>query len=72
MRTSRKKREGQKVENKLEFFIKLERSRQELPKEVVTRAKGNEKMIAVDVGSEFCGIEGQKVDKKVDFPIELG
>ena len=29
-------------------------------------------MIVIDDGSEYCEIEGQKVDKKVDSPIELG
>ena len=29
-------------------------------------------MIVIDDGSEYCEIEGQKVDKKVDFPKELG
>ena len=29
-------------------------------------------MIVIDDGSEYCEIEGQKVDKKVDFPIKLG
>ena len=28
-------------------------------------------MIVIDDGSEYCEIEGQKVDQKVDFPIEL-
>ena len=27
-------------------------------------------MIVIDDGSEYCEIEGQKVDEKVDFPIE--
>ena len=29
-------------------------------------------MIVIDDGSEYCKIEGQKKDKKLDFPIELG
>ena len=29
-------------------------------------------MIVIDDGSEYCEIEGQKVNKKVDFAIELG
>ena len=29
-------------------------------------------MIVIDDGCEYCEIEGQKVDKKVDFSIELG
>ena len=29
-------------------------------------------MIVIGDGSEYCEIEGQKVDKKVDSPIELG
>ena len=28
-------------------------------------------MIVIDDGSEYYEIEGQKVDEKVDFPIEL-
>ena len=41
-------------------------------REKVARPKVNEKMIVVDDGSEDCEIECQKVDKKVDPPIELG
>ena len=29
-------------------------------------------MIVIGDGSEYCEIEGQKVDRKVDSPIELG
>ena len=28
-------------------------------------------MIVIDDGSEYCEIESQKVDEKIDFPIEL-
>ena len=29
-------------------------------------------MIVIDDVSDYCEIEGLKVDKKVDFPIEFG
>ena len=29
-------------------------------------------MIVIDDGSGYCEIESQKVDKKIDSPIELG
>ena len=60
---------GQKVEEKVDLSIELEKSRQELHREKVARPKGNEKMLVIDDGSKYCEIEGQKVDKKVDSPI---
>ena len=66
----KKEKEGQKVDEKVDFSIELEKSGQELRREKVVRPKGNEKMIVIDDGSEYCEIEGQKVDEKVDFPIE--
>ena len=68
----KEEKEGQKEEDKVDFSIELENSRQELHREKVARPKGNEKMIVIDDGSEYCEIEGQKKDKKLDFPIELG
>ena len=68
----KEEKEGQKEEDKADFSIELENSRQELHREKVARPKGNEKMIVIDDVSDYCEIEGQKVDKKVDFPIELG
>ena len=68
----KEEKEGQKEEDKADFSIELENSRQELHREKVARPKGNEKMIVIDDGSEYCEIEGQKKDKKLDFPIELG
>ena len=62
----KEQKEGQKVEDKVDFSIELQKSRQELQREKVARPKGNEKMIVTDDGSEYCEI-GQKVDKKVDF-----
>ena len=68
----KEEKEGQKVEDKVDFSRELEKSRQGLHREKVVRPKGNEKMIVIDDGCEYCEIEGQKVDKKVDFSIELG
>ena len=67
----KEKKEGQKVNEKVEFSIELEKSGQELPSEKVVRLKGDEKMIVIDDGSEYCKIKGQKVCEKVDFLIEL-
>ena len=67
----KEEKEGQKVEEKVDFSTELEKSRQELHREKVARPKGNEKMIVIDDGSTFCEIEGQKVDNKVDSPIEF-
>ena len=64
--------EGQKIEEKVDFSIELEKSWQEMHLEKVPRPKVNEKMIVIDDGSEHCEIECQKVDKKADSPIELG
>ena len=58
----KKEKEGHKVDEKVDFSIEQRR-------EKVVRPKGNEKMIVIDDGSEYCEIEGQKVEK-VDFPIE--
>ena len=67
----RKKEKGsQKVDEKVDSSRELEKSGQELPREKVVRPKGNEKMIVIDDGSEYCEIEGQKVDEN-RFHIEL-
>ena len=56
--------EGQKVDQKVDFPIELEKSEQELPREKVVRPKGNEKMIVIDDGSEYCETEGRKMEDK--------
>ena len=60
----KKKKEGQKVNEKVDFSIELEKSGQELPREKVVRSKGNEKMIVIDDGSEYCETEGRKMEDK--------
>ena len=44
-------KEGQKVEEKIDFSIQFEKSRQELHREKVARPRENEKMIVIDDGS---------------------
>ena len=71
MTKSEKKEKGsQKVDEKVDSSRELEKSGQELLREKVVRPKGNEKMIVIDVGTEYCEIEGQKVDEN-RFHIEL-
>ena len=67
----KEEKERQKVNEKVDFSIELEKNGQELPRDKVVRPKGNEKMIVIGDGSEYCETECQKVDEKVNFPIEL-
>ena len=60
----KKEKEGQKVDEKVDFSIELEKSGQELRREKVVRPKGNEKMIVIDDGSEYCEREGRKMEDK--------
>ena len=48
----KEEKEDQKAEDKVDFSIELEKSRQELHKEKVVRPKENEKMIVINDGSE--------------------
>ena len=52
-------KESQKVEDKVDCSMELEKSRQELHKEKSERPKRNEKMIVIDDSSEYFEIEGQ-------------
>ena len=55
---------GQKVDEKVDFPIELEKSERELPREKVVRPKGIEKMIVIGAGSEYCEREGRKMEDK--------
>ena len=48
-----KEKKSQKIHEKVDFSIELEKSRRELPREKVERPKGNEKLIAIDDGSQY-------------------
>ena len=56
--------EGQKVDEKVDFPIELEKSGEELPREKVVRSKGNEKVIVIADGSEYYETEGRKMENK--------
>ena len=60
----KEEKEDQKVEGKVDFSIELENSRQEMHKEKAVRSKGNEKIIVVNDGFEYCEIGGGKMDNK--------
>ena len=60
----KEEKDSQKIEEKIDFSIQLEKSRQELHREKVVRPKGNEKIIAVDDGFECCETEGRKMENK--------
>ena len=59
-----KEKKIQKIHEEVDFSIELEKSRQELPGEKVVRPKGNEKLIAIDDGSQYCETEGRKMEDK--------
>ena len=63
-KSKKKEKEGQKVDEKVDFSVGLEKSGQELPRERVVTPKGNEKMIVIDDGSECCETEGRKMEDK--------
>ena len=60
----KKEKEGQKVDEKVDFPIESEKNERELPREKVVRPEGNEKMIVIDDGSEYCETEGRKMEDK--------
>ena len=47
-KAGKEEKESQKVEEKVDFSIELEKNRKELHREKVARHKGNEKMIVLD------------------------
>ena len=59
-----KEKKSHKIHEKVNFSIELEKSRRELPREKVERPKGNEKLIAIDDGSQYCETEGRKMEDK--------
>ena len=57
--------EGQKVDEKVNFPIELQKSGEVLPREKVVRPKENEGMIVKDYGSEYCETECIKMEDKI-------
>ena len=56
--------ESQKVDKKVDSPTELWKSSQELHREKVVRPKGNEKIIAVGDGFEYCETGGRKMGHK--------